>query len=784
MPRLVAYLAALALLCASPPAAAAQATPTAAPVAATPVPLADVAVKSDDVTVYIQQVRDRLAPREDVDQIANDLPQVEQRIHQLAAHTRRLVDSGASGRDIDTALEQWDATRRQLEAWREVIARRVTWLDEEIRGLDELRAIWRATRDLARGEQAPAEVLKRINDTIGAIEAFRKELEEQRRELWILQDRVVEQIAAARASIEQLQLQQRKRFSKLLIADRPPVWSAVPGGGVSAAVAAVRAVAVNELRTLAGYLGAHPRGVLLVAAVFIALLAVLVQARARSQKWLAEDRSLARAARVFEVPLSSALLASLFAARWYLRDAPMVVRDLTDLLMLLATLRVLRQLSDPPLRPALWGLGVFYVVDQFCRYLAPVPFFEQVMFLLEMVGAAAYLAWLLRSRRLRAMWPIGSPWVTTAERAARALVVLLVLSGVTGALGFMDLARYLQEALIDSSLAAVVLFGLLQVVEGVWAALLRMRLARRLRMIDHYRALLQRRGERFFAWVAVALWVMATMQGARLLEPIAQLLTRILQAKLTIGTLSLSLESLIAFGLVVWMSVLASRFVRFLLEEEVYPRVHLNRGLPFAVSSLVHYAILFVGILLGLAAAGINLDRFALVMGALGIGIGFGLQNVVNNFVSGVILLFERPIKVGDVVQLAQGLGEVRRIGIRSSTVHTGEGADLIVPNADFISATVTNWTFSDRTRRIDVPVGVMYGADPEHVLAVLRAAAGAHPLVLDHPAPLALFTGFGGGLNFELRVWTDHFDQWMTTRSELGVGIHKALTAAGIAVR
>jgi small-conductance mechanosensitive channel len=164
------------------------------------------------------------------------------------------------------------------------------------------------------------------------------------------------------------------------------------------------------------------------------------------------------------------------------------------------------------------------------------------------------------------------------------------------------------------------------------------------------------------------------------------------------------------------------------------------------------------------------------------VGLGFGLQDVVNNFVCGMILLFERPIHVGDMIEIGNLLGEVRRIGIRASTVRTAQGADIVMPNSQFITANVTNWTLSDRLRRIDLPVGVNYSAPPQKVIEVLEAVALAHPMVLKNPRPQVLFVGFGdSSINFELRAWTDQFNEWVTIRSELAVAVYDGVHAAGM---
>jgi len=181
--------------------------------------------------------------------------------------------------------------------------------------------------------------------------------------------------------------------------------------------------------------------------------------------------------------------------------------------------------------------------------------------------------------------------------------------------------------------------------------------------------------------------------------------------------------------------------------------------------------------------AGVDLSKFSLLAGALGVGIGFGLQNVVNNFVSGLILLFERPVQTGDQIQVGDVAGEVKRIGIRSSTVRTGEGADVIVPNATLISDRVVNWTFSDRLRRVDLAVRVGYGSDAVKVLALLLETARANPDVLSLPEPAALFSGFAdSSLSFQLQVWC-RIELGGAVRSALGVALLGALRSAGIEI-
>jgi small-conductance mechanosensitive channel len=412
---------------------------------------------------------------------------------------------------------------------------------------------------------------------------------------------------------------------------------------------------------------------------------------------------------------------------------------------------------------------------------------DQLLLLLEMLAAVAGLAWLLRSGRLRRA-PAGEPMAPEVPpaRIAIAVFALAVCAGsfAAAAYGTMELARKLGANLLFSAFVGIIAYAAVQVGDGLLACALRVWPLRYLGMVERHRYLLERRGHRLLCWIMAATWAVAGLLFLGVWDEVIDLGQAALAAELRRGTIGISLGDVLAFVITVWLAFLLSAGIRFVLEEDVYPRLHLTRGLPYVISSLLHYAILFLGFLLAVGALGVDLNKVTVLAGAFGVGLGFGLRDVLNNFISGLIVLFERPISVGDVIQMGDLAGEVRKIGIRATTVRTGEGAEVIVPNASLVSEKVTNWTHSDRLRRMDVPVGVAYGSAPEKVLELLLAVARAHPNVLAEPAPQALFLGFGeSALKFELQAWTSRFSQWVVIRSELGVAVYAALREAGIEI-
>ena len=200
----------------------------------------------------------------------------------------------------------------------------------------------------------------------------------------------------------------------------------------------------------------------------------------------------------------------------------------------------------------------------------------------------------------------------------------------------------------------------------------------------------------------------------------------------------------------------ASRLVGKILRGRFLDRTDLDEGRKFALQRIVAHVLFVFGTLTGVHAIGLDLGSVAVFSGALGIGLGLGFQTIAKNFASGLILLLEQPVKVGDRVVVGNLQGNIVTIRSRATWVRTNDNVVIIVPNSEFLEQSVTNLTLDDRNVRINVPLGVSYSSDPERVREILVAVARGHPDVLDSPAPDVLFTGFGeSSLDFELRVWT-----------------------------
>jgi small-conductance mechanosensitive channel len=248
-----------------------------------------------------------------------------------------------------------------------------------------------------------------------------------------------------------------------------------------------------------------------------------------------------------------------------------------------------------------------------------------------------------------------------------------------------------------------------------------------------------------------------------------------------VGGVTISLSTIAVAILLFTLGYGATRAVQNWLDTHYLPRTTLDPGLQNSIRTILGYVGIVIAAMVALSQLGLSIDKITIVAGALSVGIGFGLKSIVENFISGLILLWERPIRVGDWIVVGDEQGTVKRIDVRSTEILTFDRASVIIPNSEFISGRVKNWVHSDRTARIVIPVGVDYSADPAQVQKLLMDAALAHLEVMSEPKPMVIFKNLGeNGLDFELRCFTD-VDSMATTRSDLLFDIYRRLQQAGV---
>lgn len=759
------------------------ATPEPSP---TPIPISDVVAQAENAESTLKEIKASSSSDAMTETIERDLPRLTSEIKAGIEETAQRV-KGSTSPDTLTGFESdWGSLTEILPEWEDSLNERAKNLADDIQQIDELKDKWKRTLGELKTIGAPPELMKRIQDIIDASTQRRSLLVAQQSRVIALQNRVAEQRSRVKEALKMIRDKRRALVSQLLTQDSPPIWGAELWGQADT-FSGVRESLAAQFETLKKFVGRNKDRLFLHLLIFIALAGFLfyLRRKAHTQSEVGSDSE--NAAVIFHLPIATALvLAILFGLRIY-PQTPQILLAIFGAVALVPTVIILRKLVERSLYPLLYSLFVLYFVDKLRVIAEPAPALARPLFLAEMLCAFLFFCWFYRTRFLRKA-ALGEARPGQGVRAVR-VASILVLPFFAAALllnawGYVNLALLIGNAVLRSAYAAVIFFAVVRILDGMIVLLLKTRRLNRLKMVSEYAATIQAKASKFIRWVMFALWLWLSLKAFTLSRPLFRAAKAALTAQLTLGSLNISAGDILLFFAVVWASFLLSRFIRFALEEDVYPRLTLGHGMPYAISTIVNYLILVLGFCFAASAAGFDMTRITVLVGAFGVGIGFGLQNIFNNFISGLILLFERPVNIGDEIKIGEASGVVQRIGIRASRIRQWDNSEIIVPNSMLISETVKNGSFALQKRGIEIPVSVAHGADVNLVINLLTEVARANPLVAEKPAPQVILSEIvSPSLNFKLRVWTSHAGEGIRLTGELAVAISQRLAENNVVV-
>ncbi len=417
----------------------------------------------------------------------------------------------------------------------------------------------------------------------------------------------------------------------------------------------------------------------------------------------------------------------------------------------------------------IYGLVVMVIITRLMDVLGfPIPIFRLYICIVALVGLFFCLYLLAEFKKENKtgvfLWLL---------RSALWFLAVIVFFEIWGR---KSLASYLFVSSIRSLGTVLVFAFLMYMIHGGLEWLFSTPLLRRSTSLnDSETDTIVRRLTRFFdTLIVLFIIVPAILMIWSVYESLAEATVGVINFGFNFGNNRITIGVLVISAAIIYCSFLISWIVEKMLIDQVLFKRRMEKGARISIARLVHYVIVVAGFLLAISALGIEITKLTIMISALGVGIGFGLQGIVNNFVSGLVLLFEQPIRVGDIIELNGMWGEIKHIGIRSTLVRNFDHADLIVPNADLISTQVTNWTLEDRESRLTIGVGVAYGSNVELVMETLLECASNNNHVSESPSPQSLFLNFGEStLDFELRVFVPA-SMRIPIRSELHLAIDK----------
>ena len=479
-------------------------------------------------------------------------------------------------------------------------------------------------------------------------------------------------------------------------------------------------------------------------------------------------------------PLAGAVVVGLSVSVFIFPDRSVSFRELQTYIIAIPMIYLLNKILNRHYRFYFYVFTVTLVLYMIQVLLSPgTTIYRVMMFLIAVVETGLLSMLVYRIRKEGIIRGSQKRWLYVFFT----LNVLMAVMGLfANIFGRVTLTEMSLGAVFSNVITSVILFITSLLFNGMVAAGIDSQKGRKLNAFMKYGELIKKRAIRVINIVSVLIWINIILAAFHLDYLVIGTLTSALTHEFTVGTMSFSLSLLLVFFCVIMLSYYLAKYLQVILEQDILNRMPLAKGLPHTIAVGLKYFIVICGFFLAVNTTGMPMDKLTIILGAFSVGIGFGLQNIFNNMVSGLILLFERPIQLGDTVQVGQLTGQVKSIDLRSSNIHTFDGAEVIVPNGQLVSNEVINWTLSDKKRRLEIAVGVGYGSDPVLVHKLLLGVLQDNPGVLKSPEPMVLFSNLGqSALEFMQVFWIADYSMGRIVKSEVLFSILSVLKENGI---
>ena len=674
---------------------------------------------------------------------------------------------------LESTYRSWEGFHMKLSGWQTEINSRVKSAQDNISDLDKIRQIWVLTLESEEYADEPEELKARIRETIIRANEIRQNLQKQKRQSIILEDDITDMTAYCTDIIEEVTLLQQQLRDSLFIAVSIPMWKVkVVQSDFIPVNAKLNKVRHENTKTLKNYLKTESMGTFWVGVVLIIIFFVLLRYRYIKQNFDDSEPGHKSIVRIL-IKFPVLTLISLILVYFHLLFPyhPLLIGHTITLVLLINMRYILSDFIDRSDKVFISKIILLLIINNleiifwyFGNVARYYILFETVLGVMLMINYIKPVYW---HKFKESSLDNKGTWLL-----ALFAITFYFMSFFANFFGYLDLSVLLVKAGVHVPEFTIVLYGLYKITIVLVRALVRIGKASKRAILENYWDIIEKRAIQVINIFIIYYWFFSFAVSFEVSRVIFDSITEFFLQERSVGTLNITIGGIFALILILLVTFLITGLLKIVIEDILLKRSKLPRGVPAAISVTIRYFLIILGFMFALSAGGIELGKFSLLAGALGVGIGFGLQNIVNNFISGLILVYERPLQVGDTIEVENLLGRVNRIGIRSSNVKTYDGAEVIVPNGNLISNQLINWTLSDNKRRIEIKVGTSYGSDPNIVLEILKKVAMENEDTLKEPPPRALFEDFGdSSLNFRLLFWVP-YDIGIGTKSDMAIEI------------
>lgn len=765
-----------------------QAVDTAAAEAPKAIPTQDLIQKIEETVQETKVIGRKIEVNDDVVSLDTLFPEYVKFLQQQLKLTDNFIKSNPNRQKINNQIKKWNGFNEHLTQWESQLNE---YEERNIKLLERVKIseqIWKLTYENIGDQNIPKEVARRVKETYDEISGLNKQIVRKNNDYLILESRINKQKVDISVAIEQLEKLKESEIYGLFYLRHEPLWKSDFGDLSKQSDQAERGTEfdqnITESIKYAKYNSSRIFRYLFYVALFVFLIRWI---RGIFEKYPYDDpdKNLIKARdTMVKQSMQVIIFTSLLGLTYFLENRPTLLNDILHLLILLASIPLVRPFMRDSFKNILYFVILIFIMDTVKTYIWFSSLQYRLYLMLEAVLVILLLYW-YGFRNMRALNFKEHFFGALLLGLAPLFQLIALISIVSNVLGYTNLTDLTLKISAKTGVYAVISYALFLVLGGISIGIIHNHYESREMGDSSQKKVIERKSININRFIVVVFWFMIFLSIIDMLTPLNQYLIDILTEPYVFGSITITVGDILTFLLILTISFMVTSMVSFFIDSGQFKSryIKLPKGIPAAISLVIRYFIIAAGIILALSSLGVDLSKFNLMAGALGLGIGFGLQNVISNFVSGLILVFERPILVGDTVEVNNLMGTVKRIGVRSSNISTFDGAEVVVPNSNLISNDLINWTLSSNLKRNEILIGVAYGTDLNLVLKILRDTVDSHEDVLKDPKPQALFSDFGdSSLNFRLRFWVP-FELGLTSKSDVSVALYNAFAEHGIEI-
>jgi len=756
---------------------------TVAPIVPYPVP--EISAGSNATIILVQEAGANQILDEEMEKIQSGIDSFFVILDPFLSDTIFQDLSVLSNRDLDNFKGRINLYQGQVSESQDRQSKGYKNLEENLLALNEAKKKWELTRENKAGKEIPDALINRINQTINKIDSVAVLIQEDMTELLLIQDRLLDRNNKLLALHSKIEAAGLALDQNLFTRDVPDFFSELSSLSDTSLLShhydSVKRSFDSDRQVFESEFSGVFKFMLF---LLVVLTSFLYWFKYNYEKVISLERVTLNEIHIklIQSPLLVALFTVCALASLTQHDLPATMQGVLIVILILPLGILAFRFFGKKVRFWVYLVSLVFILTIAYELLYSPDIIQRVM-LLILTAISLFLFIRLVNKLPSFNLPVSKGVRNLVRNMGILFILLLLISLGANLYGSFNLAEFFALIPIQISFNVLIILVLIRFLDLVLYLFLGSKFVLKLNVVsDFFDAIHKRLSQvvRLFFWIYIFVQILRII---KIKNGFFDWGEELLTTNKKIGQAEISLESILIFVFVIWFSVFLTKVVRYILEKDVFVRIKSEKGSPVAVIMMVRIILITGGFFLAAAAAGMELTNLSIIIGAFSVGIGFGLQSIFNNMVSGLVLALEKPINVGDTVEVGTLMGTVKSIGLRASKVKSFDGAEMVVPNGMLISDVLINWTLSDAYRRMDIRVGVAYGTDPNQVVDILNEVAHEHKEVRKYPEPKTYFLGFGdSSLDFRLLAWVD-VDHRLAVESNIKVAINAKLAEAGIEI-